>query len=69
MILLFPLEIVERVKASENPPFRPHVPQLIANAESLRELMKRCWDENADDRLTFTEARKEIENQMKQNGL
>lgn len=66
---LEPREIVLRVKRPENPPFRPHVPQLIANAECLRDLMKRCWDENADERPSFAEARKEIENQMKHNGL
>ena len=53
----------------EKPPFRPHVPQLIENAENLRELMKRCWDESADDRPSFAENRKEIENLMKNNGL
>jgi len=66
---LLNLEIVVRVKCVENPPFRPHVPQLIENAESLRESMKKCWDENADDRPSFAENRKEIENLMKMNGL
>lgn len=63
------LEIVTRVKRVENPPFRPHVPQLIENAETLRDLMKRCWDESADDRPSFAESRKEIEGLMKDNGL
>lgn len=67
---IFPnLDIVQRVKKVENPPFRPHVPQLIENAEQLRDLMKRCWDENADERPAFPEIRKEIENLMKRNGL
>ncbi|XP_057310998.1 atrial natriuretic peptide receptor 1-like isoform X2 [Hydractinia symbiolongicarpus] len=66
---LEPTDIVQRVKKVENPPFRPHVPQLIENAEQLRDLMKRCWDENADERPAFPEIRKEIENLMKQNGL
>ncbi|XP_057310994.1 atrial natriuretic peptide receptor 1-like isoform X2 [Hydractinia symbiolongicarpus] len=66
---LEPKDIVQRVKKVENPPFRPHVPQLIENAEQLRDLMKRCWDENADERPAFPEIRKEIENLMKRNGL
>lgn len=63
------LDIVARVKKVENPPFRPHVPQLIEHAEPLRDLMKRCWNENADERPTFQETKKEIENLMKANGL
>ncbi|XP_066910616.1 atrial natriuretic peptide receptor 1-like [Clytia hemisphaerica] len=66
---LEPKEIVTRVKRVERPPFRPHVPQLIENAETLRDLMKKCWDENADERPSFAECRKEIENLMKINGL
>lgn len=69
MNLSTPLEIVTRVKRVENPPFRPHVPQLIENAETLRDLMKRCWNESADDRPSFAESRKEIEGLMKDNGL
>ena len=57
------------MKNGENPPFRPHVPQLIENAEDLRDVMKRSWVENADERPSFTDIRKEIENLMKRNGL
>ena len=58
-----------RVKNGEVPPFRPHVPQVLEKAESLRELMKRCWDENADDRPSFSEIRKEVESMMKKNEM
>ncbi|XP_047143124.1 atrial natriuretic peptide receptor 1 isoform X1 [Hydra vulgaris] len=66
---LEPHEIVMRVKNGENPPFRPHVPQLIENAEDLRDIMKKSWVENADERPSFTDIRKEIEGLMKRNNL
>ena len=62
-------DIIERLCCVENPPYRPHVPQLIENAESLRELMKRCWDEQPEDRPTYHDIQKEIEALMKHNGL
>ena len=52
----------------ENPPFRPYVPMVIEKAEQLKTLMKRCWNENDDDRPTFHEIKKDIEILMKRNG-
>ena len=62
------LEIVDRVRRMENPPFRPYVPMVIEKAEQLKTLMKRCWNENDDDRPTFHEIKKDIEILMKRNG-
>ena len=67
-MLLF-LDIIERVKFAECPPFRPPVPYLIEKVEVLRDLMKRCWAEDPDDRPSTTEIRKEIESMMRHNGL
>ena len=47
---LKPWDIIEKLKKVEIPPFRPQVSQLIDKAEPLRELMKRCWYENPDER-------------------
>ncbi|XP_069678523.1 atrial natriuretic peptide receptor 1 isoform X2 [Periplaneta americana] len=49
---LEPQEIIARVAARENPPFRP----VVGNRdcpEELTELMERCWADNPDDRPTF----------------
>ncbi|XP_065065708.1 uncharacterized protein LOC135691687 [Rhopilema esculentum] len=66
---LEPQDIIERVKFTECPPFRPPVPYLIEKVEGLRDLMKRCWCEEPDDRPSIVEIRKEIENMMAHNGL
>ena len=63
------LDIVNRVQKVENPPFRPYVPHSIENATQLKFLMKKCWNENADERPNFHEIKKDVENLMKQNGL
>ena len=63
------VEIVERVKFPECPPFRPPVPYLIEKVEALRDLMKRCWAEDPDDRPSIFDVRKEIESMMRHNGL
>ena len=57
---LEPCNIIERLKKVECPPFRPHVPQLIEKAEPLRNVMKRCWDEDADTRPAFQEIQKGV---------
>ncbi|XP_066996048.1 atrial natriuretic peptide receptor 1 [Anabrus simplex] len=49
---LRPADIVTRVAAHENPPFRPIVLSEDCPVE-LVELMERCWSENPDDRPTF----------------
>jgi len=64
-----PQDIVERVRFLECPPFRPAVPHLIEKVEGLRDLMKRCWLEEPDDRPSVFDIRKEIESMMRHNGL
>ena len=53
----------------EDPPFRPHVSEMIEKAESLRDLMKRCWRERPDERPQFSEIKNDIEKVLKHNGL
>ncbi|XP_050514890.1 atrial natriuretic peptide receptor 1 [Diabrotica virgifera virgifera] len=60
-------EIVSRVAARENPPFRP----LVHNdecPEKLSELMVSSWCENPDNRPTFQQIRLLLRNLMKQFG-
>ncbi|RZC42287.1 Pkinase Tyr and/or ANF receptor domain containing protein [Asbolus verrucosus] len=49
---LEPHEIIARVAARENPPFRPAVSRWDC-PEDLVELMERCWSDNPEDRPTF----------------
>ena len=53
----FALEIVGRVSAGTNPPFRPPLPANMPS-EDLHILMKTCWKEDPEDRLDFSEIRK-----------
>ncbi|PFX31871.1 Atrial natriuretic peptide receptor 1 [Stylophora pistillata] len=50
-------EIVGRVLASTNPPFRPPLTANVAK-EDLHLLMKMCWNENPEERPEFWEIRK-----------
>lgn len=61
--------IIERVKRRSTPAFRPVVPELVDGAEGLRDVMKRCWAENPEERPQFSELRKDVEVMMKNNGL
>ena len=67
--IFFQIDIIERVRNRENPPFRPTVCELIDKAEGLRDLMKNCWMENPDERPTFQAIRKNIEVMMKDNKM
>ncbi|XP_053224656.1 atrial natriuretic peptide receptor 1 isoform X1 [Podarcis raffonei] len=49
---LSPKEIIERVKSSERPPFRPSV-NLPSNLEEVVLLMQRCWAEDPQERPDF----------------
>ena len=60
---------MKRVRNTENPPFRPTVSELIEKAESLRDVMKNCWNEIPDERPTFPDIRKTIEALLKDNGM
>jgi len=52
-----------------SPPFRPVVSEFISGAEGLREVMKKCWFENPEERPYFSELRKDVEVMMKDNGM
>eukprot|EP00794_Sanderia_malayensis_P009190 gene9190-10164_t len=66
---LEPQEIIERVKFAEYPPFRPPVPHLIEGIEGLRDMMKKCWHEDPEERPGIIDIRKELENMMRHIGL
>jgi atrial natriuretic peptide receptor A len=59
-----PPAIIDRVKASEEPPFRPFVGERDCPPDLL-ELMEKCWSENPDDRPTFAYIRITIRSIMK----
>eukprot|EP00795_Rhopilema_esculentum_P009039 gene9039-16682_t len=62
-------EILNRVVVAELPPYRPTVSELVESAESLRDVMKKCWQEHPDCRPTFQDLCKDIEALMKANGF
>ena len=68
VLFIFP-DIVKRVQDGEFPPFRPTVPMLVTGVEELRELMKQCWDENAEARPDFHEIKKTMSKIMTNNGM
>jgi atrial natriuretic peptide receptor A len=55
------VEIIARVAARENPPFRPVVGTRDC-PEELTELLERCWSDNPEDRPTFEMIRSTIRN-------
>lgn len=61
--------IVERVRECSKPPYRPIVQQLLDGAEGLRDVMKKCWNENPDERPSFSDLCKDVESMMKANNL
>ena len=61
--------VIQKVKARSVPPFRPVVQDLLDGAEGLRDVMKKCWSENPEERPHFSELKKDVEVMMKANGL
>ena len=55
-------EVVERVKAGGEPPFRPNVPKDLDDPESMKilELMKMCWNEIPEKRPDSNGIKREI---------
>jgi atrial natriuretic peptide receptor A len=54
-------EIIARVAARENPPFRPVVGTRDC-PEALTDLMERCWLDNPEERPSFEMIRSTIRN-------
>ncbi|XP_046856398.1 atrial natriuretic peptide receptor 1-like isoform X4 [Xenia sp. Carnegie-2017] len=53
-------DIIEHVKATEFPPYRPVIPELIEKVEELREMAKECWNDIPHERPTFSELKKRV---------
>lgn len=53
-------DIIEHVKATEFPPYRPVIPDLIEKVEELREMAKECWNDIPHERPTFSELKKRV---------
>lgn len=56
-------EIIARVKAVEDPPYRPEIPKetgLEASQNNFIKLMTECWDEDPDKRPDIDKVRKEL---------
>ena len=69
-ILFVSSEVITKVRGKEDPPFRPFLSdQFIGNANSLRDTMKSCWDENPYERPSFADLKKIMETLFKQNKL
>lgn len=64
-----PKDIINRVKESEFPPFRPTVTTLMTGLEEVRELMKQCWVENPEERPDFHEIKKIMHKVLVNNGM
>ncbi|EDO30985.1 predicted protein [Nematostella vectensis] len=64
-----PKAIIEKVRKSEFPPYRPIVANLIDGAEELRDLMKQCWAEDPDLRPDFTEIKKTVRRIVDKSGM
>ncbi|CAD5124702.1 DgyrCDS12965 [Dimorphilus gyrociliatus] len=63
MTYLSPKEIVAKVIENSNPPFRPTCPKDFQSNEEghkIEELMKECWNENPEDRPSFSKISKNI---------
>ena len=54
------LDIVEKVKAMECPPYRPVVTNTISKIEELSDLMRECWADIPQERPTFNELKKRV---------
>lgn len=61
-------QIVNRVAASESPPFRPEVAQKECPADILS-LMEKCWNEVPEERPTFHAVRGTIRGIMKYENI
>lgn len=61
---IFLLEIITRVAARENPPFRPATGRRDC-PDDLLDLMEKCWYDNPDDRPTFETIKTNIKCIMK----
>ncbi len=55
-------EVIKKVEAREDPPFRPDPPKLIDSEENpaIIDLMKICWSENPSERPDFDIIKKKL---------
>jgi atrial natriuretic peptide receptor A len=57
-------QILDRVAAHDNPPFRPLIGERDCPSE-LVDLMEKCWNDNADERPSFANIRTTVSCIMK----
>jgi len=57
-------QIIDRVAAHDNPPFRPLVGERDCPSDLL-ELMEKCWNDNPDERPSFANIRTTVSCIMK----
>lgn len=68
MVIFHFLQIVSKVSASENPPFRPEV-ALKDCPPDILSLMEKCWHEVPEERPTFHTIRGTIRGIMKYDSI
>ena len=54
------VEIVNRVRYHEEPPYRPHIPSDSNLSEKAVNLIKMCWHEYPENRPDFSHIRKRL---------
>ncbi|ELU05459.1 hypothetical protein CAPTEDRAFT_119985 [Capitella teleta] len=63
-----PIDIIKRVKAGENPPFRPQLPsEGRGSFDQIIELMEECWNEDPNARPPFKKIKKIIKRSTGKN--
>ncbi|KAJ8306948.1 hypothetical protein KUTeg_015032 [Tegillarca granosa] len=56
-------EIIQKVKTSSSPPFRPKIPSTIDNSSSVMaiiNIMQECWNEDNNVRPSFPSIKKKL---------
>ena len=57
--------IVNKLKAGESPPFRPHVQEECLSNPKIKSIMDMCWTEKPDERPTVKILMAEVKYIMK----
>ena len=50
LISITPVEVIERLKARENPPFRPNIKNTTLGNMDLRDTLALCWNDGPEQR-------------------